>query len=125
MQDFANISLSDKYVPWELIERRLEAAAQADFVIVLYEPSSHLRPTHIERAQKIILRHRSVGTPVGIVRDAYRPGQRVTVVSLGKMLEHSFDMSTTVVVGNSVTRRVGANIVTDRGYDTCSLVVTP
>jgi precorrin-3B methylase len=70
--DFAAISLSDLLTPWETIENRLDAAARADFVIVLYNPKSRRRPEHLARAQQIILRHRDPGTPVGIVTGAMR-----------------------------------------------------
>ncbi|MBI2166257.1 MAG: precorrin-3B C(17)-methyltransferase [Chloroflexi bacterium] len=116
MQDFAVISLSDRFGPWELIARRLEAAAASDMVVVLYEPASHLRPRHIEEAQRILLQHRTGETPVGVVRDAYRPGEQVVLTSLGQMLQHSFDMRTVVIVGNSSTKAQGGVMVTPRQY---------
>ena len=77
MHDFASVSLSDRLTPWQTIEDRLDAAARADFVIVLYNPRSKGRADHIRKAQAVILRHRAAATPVGIVRAATRPGERV------------------------------------------------
>jgi len=117
MHDFAVISLSDLLTPWNLITSRLEAAARGDFVIVIFNPRSKSRVTQIEDARRIILAARSPETPTGIVRNACREGEQVTVSSLGKMLEHEIDMSTIVIIGNSSTfvDRTG-RMVTPRGY---------
>ena len=78
MHDFASISLSDRLTPWRTIEERLDAAARADFVIVLYNPRSNRRGDHIRKARRIILRHRTPATPVGVVKAAMRAHERVT-----------------------------------------------
>lgn len=117
MHDFSVISLSDLLTPWNLITARLEAAARADFVIVIFNPRSKSRVTQIEEARKIILAARPPETPAGIVRNACREGEQVTVTTLGELLQHEIDMSTVVIVGNSSTfvDRQG-RMVTPRGY---------
>lgn len=117
MHDFAVISLSDLLTPWELITARLEAAARADFVIAIFNPRSRSRVTQIEQACTIIMAHRPPETPAGIVRNACREGEVVTVTTLGSLLEHEIDMSSIVFIGNSSTfvdRR--GRMVTPRGY---------
>ncbi len=114
--DFAVVSLSDLLTPWPQIERRLVAAAQADFVLVLLNPRSPRRDWQWRRAQEILLQHRRAETPVGIVRQAHRPGQSVERTTLERMTEAAVDMFTTVIVGNSQTRRFGDKLVTPRGY---------
>jgi cobalt-precorrin 5A hydrolase/precorrin-3B C17-methyltransferase len=116
MHDFASISLSDRLTPWDLIEKRLEAAAMADFVIVLYNPKSMGRPEHINRAREIIMKHRRPDTPVGIVKAAMRDNEEVTITDLKFMLSHDIDMQTTVIIGNSQTFVWEGRIVTPRGY---------
>ena len=114
--DFAVISLSDLLTPWPTIERRLTAAAEADFVIALYNPRSQRRDWQLPRALAIITQHRSAETPVGIVRSAYRPEQQVRVTTLGQLDAAEVDMFSTVIIGNTQTRFVGPWIVTPRGY---------
>lgn len=114
--DFAAVSLSDLLVPWTTIARRLEAVAAADFVVALYNPASAGRRWQLPAACAILARHRSPETPVGIVREAYRPAQRVATVPLHALPEQSVDMLTVLVVGNGATRRVGDRLVTPRGY---------
>lgn len=116
MHDFAVISLSDRLTPWELIEKRLEAAAMADFVIVLYNPKSMGRPEHIDKARAVCLRHRNAETPVGIVRAAMRENEKVIITDLKHMLNHDIDMQTTVIIGNSTTFTWNNLIITPRGY---------
>ena len=116
MHDFAAVSLSDRLTPWETIESRLDAAAKADFVIVLYNPRSRGRPDHVGKARSIILRHRAPDTPVGIVRGAMREGERVIVTDLGRMPLQEIDMHTTVIVGNSGTFVWERLMITPRGY---------
>lgn len=116
MHDFAAISLSDLLTPWEVIARRLEMATRADFVIVLYNPKSTRRVEQLADAQAILCRHRALQTPVGIVRNAYREGQRVVVTDLQHLPDHEVDMFTTVVVGNSTTFAFEGTMVTPRGY---------
>ena len=114
--DFAVVSLSDLLTPWELIERRLRATAEADFVLALLNPKSQRRDWQYRRAQEILASCRSPDTPVGIVRNAYRPGQTIARTTLANMAEAFVDMFTTVIVGNSRTRRLGEFVVTPRGY---------
>ncbi|WP_298440245.1 cobyric acid synthase [Geobacter sp.] len=117
MHDFAVISLSDLLTPWDLIERRLVAAAAADFVVALYNPRSKGRVTQIEEARRILLAARPSETPVGIVRNALRAGEERHVTTLGRMLACPIDMFSLVIVGNSSTfvDREG-RMVTPRGY---------
>ncbi len=117
MHDFAVISLSDLLTPWELIKTRLQAAAEADFVIALFNPRSKKRIMQLEEARRIILLSRPAGTPVGIVRHACREEEQVTVSTLGELLNHEVDMSTVVIIGNasSFIDRAG-RMVTPRGY---------
>lgn len=117
MHDFAVISLSDLLTPWDLIERRLGAAAAGDFVIVLYNPASHKRVSQIERAREIMLVHKPADTPVGIVRNADREDEEIIITSLEKMLEFKIDMLSTVIIGNSGTKKLGGFMVTPRGYN--------
>jgi precorrin-3B C17-methyltransferase len=114
--DFAVISLSDLLTPWELIEERIESAASADFVIVLYNPKSKKRSWQLERAQQIILKHRSPSTPVGIVVRAMRQDQNIEIVPLGRLHEAYVDMQTTVFIGSRTSRRYLEYMYTPRGY---------
>jgi adenosylcobyric acid synthase len=119
MHDFAVISLSDLLTPWALIRRRLEAAAAADFVVALYNPKSRGRTLQIVEAQELLRRHRAPETPVGIVRNACRPGEEVTVTTLADFLAHDIDMFSIVIIGNSQTHVDAAGrMVTPRGYET-------
>ena len=102
--DFCVISLSDVLKPWATIERRLEAAAAADFVIALYNPRSRHRPHQLADALAIIGRHRAPTTPVVVGRQVGRPGEEVAVVELGRLDPDQVDMSTVLVVGSSSTR---------------------
>ncbi|MBI5633451.1 MAG: precorrin-3B C(17)-methyltransferase [Nitrospirae bacterium] len=117
MHDFASISLSDRLTQWETIEKRLYAAAMADFVIALYNPKSKGRTEHISRARQIILQYRSPDTPVGIVRAAMRENESVIITDLEHMLEHDIDMQTTVIIGNSKTLTWNNLMITPRGYE--------
>lgn len=116
MHDFVSISLSDLLTPWDVIEKRLEAAAAADFVIVIYNPKSKGRQEHIKKARDIILRFRHARTPVGIVRAAMREDEEITVTDLENMLNNKIDMQSTVIIGNSQTFTWGNRMVTPRGY---------
>ena len=117
MHDFASISLSDRLTPWELIDKRLNAAAKADFVIILYNPKSKGRTEHIDGARKIILKCRKPETPVGIVKGAMRENERVIITDLKNMLLHDIDMQTTVIIGNSQTFVWDNRMITPRGYE--------
>lgn len=114
--DHCAISLSDLLTPWPLISRRLEAAGRGDFVISLYNPRSSGRGWQLEEARRLLLRHRAPETPVGLVSDAYRPGQRVELTTLGQLEVARAGMTTTVVIGARQTRVVAGRMVTPRGY---------
>lgn len=116
MHDSCTISLSDHLTPWELIIRRVEAAAQADFVIALYNPRSGRRTRQIVETQRVLLKHRSPQTPVGIVKSAYREREDIVITTLEEMLEHDIGMLTTVIIGNSTTVVYDGLMVTPRGY---------
>jgi precorrin-3B C17-methyltransferase len=116
MHDFAVISLSDLLTPWDTIARRLSAAAAADFVIVLYNPFSRRRHWQLGEARHLLLASRSAATPVGVVRNAYRPEQQVWLTTLEHLLDYEIDMFTTIVIGNSCTRVQQGRMITPRGY---------
>ncbi len=116
MHDFAVISLSDLLTPWELILRRIEAAAAADFVIVIYNPRSSKRQRHLLEAREQIMRHRSPQTPVGLVRAAGRPAEKVSICTLEGLEPEQVDMQTTLIVGNSQTFVWKGRMITPRGY---------
>ena len=114
--DFAVISLSDLLTPMEVIEKRLRAAAEADFVICLYNPSSHKRSDYLKRACQCLLEWKDRDTVCGLVRNIGREGEALRVLSLGELAETPVDMFTTVFIGNSQTKRIGSYMVTPRGY---------
>ncbi|MFP5274500.1 precorrin-3B C(17)-methyltransferase [Coleofasciculus sp.] len=116
MHDFCAISLSNLLTPWDVIEKRLNAAAQADFVIALYNPRSRTRIEQLAIAHSILLQHRSPQTPVAIVRSAYREDEEITLSTLDKLLDIPIDMLTTVLIGNQSTRLHGDWMITPRGY---------
>ncbi|MGL5077600.1 MAG: precorrin-3B C(17)-methyltransferase, partial [Waterburya sp.] len=116
MHDFCAISLSDLLTPWEVIQKRLTAAASGDFITALYNPRSQQRTEQIITAQAIFAQHRSPDTPVAIVQRAYRDDEQVTLTSLGKMLDYPIDMLTTVIIGNTTTRNYADWMITPRGY---------
>lgn len=116
MHDACTISLSDHLTPWEVIEKRVEAAAQADFVIAFYNPKSRQRTRQIEEARKILLKYRRKDTPVGLVKNAYRASEEVFTTTLEDMLNHEIGMLTTVIVGNSATFLYDGLMITPRGY---------
>ena len=118
IHDFAVISLSDLLTPWEKIEKRLDLAAQADFCICLYNPSSKKRADYLQKACDIMLKSKSPDTPCGYVQNIGRDGERGTVCTLAELRDTSVDMFTTVFVGNSQTRVIGGKLVTPRGYET-------
>ncbi|HZE22275.1 MAG TPA: precorrin-3B C(17)-methyltransferase [Desulfobaccales bacterium] len=116
MHDFVAISLSDLLTPWETIKKRLELAAQGDFVIVLYNPKSKKRDWQLGVVRELLLRHKDPATPVGIVSRAMRAGETVTITTLERLTENPVDMQTIVVVGNSQTYIYGPYMITPRGY---------
>jgi precorrin-3B C17-methyltransferase len=101
--DFCVLSLSDNLKPWDVIERRLDAAAGADFVLALYNPVSHARPWQFARALAIVGRHRRPSTPVVLARDVARPDATLAVTTLGAVDRAAVDMRTVVLVGSSTT----------------------
>lgn len=115
--DFAVISLSDLLTPWEKIEKRLEAAAAADFVICLYNPRSHSRSDYLRRACDILLRQKSPRTVCGFVQNIGRTGERAVTLTLEQLRDNTeVDMFTTVFIGNEDTVLIGGKMVTPRGY---------
>lgn len=116
MHDSCTISLSDHLTPWTVIEKRIEAAAMADFVVAFYNPKSGRRTRQIVEAQRILLKYRSPATPVGLVKSAYREKQQIVMTTLAEMLNHEIGMLTTVVVGNSSTFYYDNKMITPRGY---------
>jgi len=114
--DFAVLSLSDLLTPWAVIEKRLAAAAEADFVMVLLNPKSARRQWQFARACALIGQHRAPETPVGLVRNAYRPDQAVVLTTVSGLADADVDMLTTVIVGNSQTRCFQSRLITPRGY---------
>lgn len=116
MHDFAAVSLSDHLTPWEVIERRLAAAAEGDFVLAIYNPRSKTRPHLLEEARRILLLHRSPETPVAIVRRAMREDQWIHLTSLGSVPVEEVDMQSILIVGNSQTYLWDGRMVTPRGY---------
>lgn len=116
MCDFACISLSDLRVPWEMIEKRLEAVAAADLVVALYNPRSKTRVEHLEIAARIFLKHRPGTTPVGIGTSVGTGDEKIVLSDLASFLREEIDMSSIVIVGNRSSRRIGDWLVTPRGY---------
>ncbi len=116
MHDFAVISLSDLMTPWETIENRLSCAAQSDFVICLYNPSSRKRKDYLQKACDIILKHASPDTVCGMARNIGREGESYSIMTLKELREAEADMFTTVFIGNSQTKVIGDRMVTPRGY---------
>ncbi|MDO9517139.1 MAG: precorrin-3B C(17)-methyltransferase [Methanosarcinaceae archaeon] len=123
VNDFAVISLSDLLTPWEVIEKRLDAAASADFIISLYNPKSRQRNSNFARAIEIIKRHKADSVTVGLVKNALRESDEEAIVTtLGEVLDYDdwVDMRTTILIGNSESRIWDNNgkklIITPRGY---------
>ena len=125
--DMCIISLSDLMTPWEVIERRIKAAAVGDFVTAVYNPKSHGRYWQLYRLQELFLKHRSADTPVGYVRQAGREEQEINVTTLGGLNPEDVDMFTVILIGNSQSYIVDGKIITPRGYyrDTTSKDVKP
>ena len=114
--DFAVISLSDLLTPMEKIEKRLKLAAEADFTIVLYNPSSKKRKDYCARACDLLLEIKSADTVCGFVKNIGRNGQESGVMTLAELRNFPSDMFTTLFIGNSETRKIGNKMVTPRGY---------
>lgn len=116
IHDFAVISLSDLLTPMEKIEKRLECAAMADFVICLYNPSSKKRHDYLKKACDIILRYASKDTICGYVKNIGRDGEESTILTLDELKNCEVDMFTTIFIGNSQTKEMNGKMVTPRGY---------
>ena len=116
IHDFCLISLSDLLTPWEKIEKRLLNAAEADFVICLYNPSSRKRHDYLAKACDLVLRFQGEDTVCGIVENIGREGEAWKVMSLKELRDTQVDMFTTVFIGNSQTKEIGGKMVTPRGY---------
>ncbi|MEU5321798.1 precorrin-3B C(17)-methyltransferase [Streptomyces sp. NPDC021056] len=114
--DHVSISLSDLHTPWEVIERRVRAAAEADIVVTFYNPRSRGRDWQLPKALAILAEHREPTTPVGVVRNASRPDESGRLTSLGSLDPATVDMMTVVTVGNTATRDIAGRMVTPRGY---------
>lgn len=114
--DHVSISLSDLHTPWEVIERRVRAAAEADLVVTFYNPRSRGRDWQLPKALAILAGHRDAATPVGVVRNASRPDESARVTTLGSLDPATVDMMTVVTVGNTATRQIAGRMVTPRGY---------
>ena len=116
MHDFAVISLSDLLTPWEKIEKRIRAAAEADFIICIYNPSSKKRADYLRKACGMILEYRKPETVCGIVRNIGRDGESYEILPLERLQDTQADMFTTVFIGNSNTMELNGRMVTPRGY---------
>lgn len=114
--DFCTVSLSDLLTPWETIERRLRAAAAGDFVIVLYNPSSHNRKEHLKKACDILLGSMEEGRVCGYVENIGRDGTKAEICTLKELRDREVNMSTTVFIGNSESEIINGRFVTKRGY---------
>jgi cobalt-precorrin 5A hydrolase/precorrin-3B C17-methyltransferase len=114
--DHVSISLSDLHTPWEIIERRVRAAAEADIVVTFYNPRSRGRDWQLPKALGILAEHRAPQTPVGVVRNASRPDESSRLTTLGSLDPATVDMMTVVTVGNTATRNIAGRMVTPRGY---------
>ncbi len=116
IHDFCLISLSDLLTPWEKIESRLLHAAEADFVICLYNPSSRKRHDYLQKACDLMLRHKAEDTVCGLVGNIGREGEHSRILTLKELRDTQVDMFTTVFIGNSQTRNLNGKMVTPRGY---------
>ena len=118
MTDFAVVSMSDLLVPWEIIVKRVEAAALGDYVTVIYNPASKKRVHQLRDTRNIFLKYREPSTPVAIVKGAFRESQTVLMTTIDKMLEHQdmLGMITTLIVGNSSTFNYNGMMINPRGY---------
>ena len=116
MNDFCHISLSDLMTPWEVIEKRLHAAAAADFVICLYNPRSKGRPHHLRKALDIISQYKAGTTVVGIGKDVARPKEIDAITTIDDLDETMVNMTSIVIVGNKETYVHDGRMITPRGY---------
>lgn len=118
MTDFAVVSMSDLLVPWGIIVKRVEAAAQGDYVIVIYNPSSKKRIHQLQDTRKLLLKYRKPTTPVAIIKGAYRESQTIVITDLDNMESHAdkLGMISTVIIGNSSTYNFKNLMINPRGY---------
>lgn len=118
MTDFAVVSMSDLLVPWEIIVKRVEAAAQGDFVIVIYNPASKKRIHQLQDTRKILLKYRKSTTPVAIIKGAFRDSETIVMTNLEDLPNHSdqLGMISTVIIGNSSTYTYKDLMINPRGY---------
>lgn len=116
IHDFCLISLSDLLTPWEKIEARLLSAAQADFAVCLYNPSSKKRHDYLQKACDLMMRYKAPETICGIVSNIAREGEASRVMTLQELRDTKVDMFTTVFIGNSQTKELHGKMVTPRGY---------
>jgi len=118
MTDFAVVSMSDLLVPWEIIKKRVEAAAKGDFVIVIYNPSSKKRIHQLQETRDTLLKYRKPTTPVAIIKGAFRKSETIVMTDLENLPNHSdkLGMITTVIIGNSSTYNYKDLMINPRGY---------
>ena len=118
MTDFAVVSMSDLLVPWEIIQKRVEAAAQGDFVIVIYNPASKKRIHQLQDTRKVLLKYRKSSTPVAIIKGAFRESETIVMTDLEHLPNYSNElgMITTVIIGNSSTYTYKDLMINPRGY---------
>ncbi len=114
--DFAVVSLSDRLTPWEKIEKRLRLAAEADFSLCIYNPSSKGRPDYLRRACEILLEVLPGDRICGTVENIGREGEEARLYTLEELKDTQVNMFTTVFIGNSMTKEIGGRMVTPRGY---------
>ena len=118
MSDFAVVSMSDLLVPWEVISKRVEAAAQGDFVLVIYNPASQKRIHQLQDTRKVLLKYRKPTTPVAIIKGAFRESETIVMTDLENLSNHSDElgMVSTVIIGNSSTYTYKDLMINPRGY---------
>ncbi|MEV2279663.1 precorrin-3B C(17)-methyltransferase [Paenibacillus larvae] len=116
MHDFCHISLSDLLTPWEVIEKRVKLAAEADFVVCFYNPRSKGRADHLKHALEIMMTYKSPETPIGIVKDVGRKEERKILTTMDEINYEDVNMTTMVIVGNKETYISGDRMITPRGY---------
>ena len=114
--DMCIISLSDLMTPWEVIERRIKAAAVGDFVTAVYNPKSHGRYWQLYRLQELFLKYRAADTPIGYVRQAGRDDEEIKITTLGAFDPEDVDMFTVMIIGNSQSYISDGKFITPRGY---------
>lgn len=117
MHDNCNISLSDLMTPYNLIKKRVELAAEGDFIISLYNPKSHGRPLYLKECMDLVRKHRQGNTPIAVVKNALRDGQKSTVFTLDTFDDSEVDMFSIVIIGNSKSYIKDGQFITPRGYD--------